>query len=276
MIFSKRTITLQEDKTLFIVPFGDIQSETEYERLDGLVSWLVQKKSEGNQVVLFGMGDYFESPSPSDRGALNAAKSGYGMYEDLAKAIMDTYEARTIKLYEQLKPLVGDFLGLLQGHHWLEFDSKLKSGMPADTNILLANLLKAEYWGTTVQLELQIDGLTFKIFASHGYGSARTPGARVIKRIRMREVVGNANWYCMGHDNEKSVYVTEVLFGREYFKQYYSGTGSFQKAYNFDNPEGSYAEKLLLPPTSLGVVIGMVKVQKDTDGKNRLDYHIST
>lgn len=276
MIFAKRSVKLKEGKTLFLVPFGDIQSEEEYKRLNNLVAWLQARQKEGHEVLLFGMGDYFEAPSPSDRAALRAAKGGFGVYDDLAKTIMDAFEGRTVALYERFKPLIGNFLGLLKGHHWLDFDPNLKAGMPANTNVLLAKLLKTDYWGDTIQMELKVNGMPFKIFAAHGYGSARTPGARISKRIRMREVVGDANWYCMGHDNEKSVYVTEVLFGREYFKQYYSGTGSFQRAYNFDNTEGSYAEALLLPPTSLGVVMCMVKIGRDSRGKAKLDYHIST
>ena len=125
-------------------------------------------------------------------------------------------------------------------------------------------------------LRLMINDLPFEIFATHGYGSARTPGARITKRIRMREVYLAANWYVMGHDNEKSVYVTEALRDREYIKQYYSGSGSFQRSYNFDEPEGTYAEKLLLPPSALGVVICRVEIQQDEYGKSRLDYHVST
>ena len=276
MIFSKHNVELDDGKTLFVVPFGDIQSKEEYARLDGLVKWLKVKKDDGNEVVLFGMGDYFESPAPSDRAALNAAKHGFGHYEELAKDIMNVYEGRTKDLAQRFAPLAGDVKGLLKGHHFLDFIHDFRPDLPANTNVLLSQLLGCEYWGDTIQLTLTVNELPFKIFAAHGYGSARTPGARITKRIRMREVVMDAHWYCMGHDNEKSVYVTEGLQGREYLKQYYSGTGSFQRSYNFDQAEGSYAEKLLLPPSSLGVVIGTVKVQEDSDGNTRLDYHIST
>ena len=92
----------------------------------------------------------------------------------------------------------------------------------------------------------------------------------------MREVVLDAHWYVQGHDNEKVVYPTEGLIGREYLKQYFSGTGSLQRSYRFDQPEGSYAEDLLLPPSVLGFVIAQVAVQTDSKGNKRLDYHVST
>ena len=276
MIFSTRNVTLNEGKSLFLVPFGDMQSEKELDRLEGLVQWLLNRQSEGHQIGMFGMGDYFEAPSPSDRAALRAAKSGFGMYDDLAKTIMDAYEGRTLTLARYLEPIVPDIYGLLRGHHWLEFIQQFRPHLPRDTNVLLAELLKAEYWGSTIQLELSINDLPFKIFAAHGYGSARTPGARVTKRIRMREVVLDAHWYVQGHDNEKVVYPTEALVGRKYIKQYFSGSGSLQRSYSFDEAEGSYAEDLLLPPSVLGFVIARISIQTDKNGQKRLDYHVST
>lgn len=276
MIFATRKIMLQPNKSLLIVPFGEIQTEAEYERLVALVKWLGKHKKRGGQVLMLGMGDYFESPSPSDRAALRAAKQGSGMYEELAKDIMAIYEARTRNIADILAPLSGDIAGLLRGHHWLEFLPSIRADLPADTNRLLALLLKTLYLGSSVQLIVEVNGLPFKIFATHGYGSARTAGARVAKRLRMRDVVLDANWYIMGHDNEKMVYPTEALVGREYKKQYFSGSGSFQRSYNLDEAEGTYAEDLLLPPTTLGVVICTVKPQKDTVGETRLDFHVST
>lgn len=273
MIFAKRSVQLSGGKSLYIVPFGDIQTDAEYDRLRDLVKWLQQRESEGHQVLMFGMGDYFESPSPSDRAAIRAAKRGFGLYEELAKDIENVYANRAIKISELLESMKGRIAGLLQGHHFLEFVS---SGMPKDTTRYLAELLGAEFWGDTVVLTLTINGKEFTIVATHGYGSARTPGARVIKRLRMREVYLTADWYVMGHDNEKSVYVTEALVKRNYKKQYYTGSGSFQRAYNFDDPEGTYAEKLMLPPSALGVVICTVKIQEGRNGQQRLDYHIST
>lgn len=275
MIFATKDITLDSGKSLLIVPFGDIQSASEYGRVAELANWLAEHEQQGHQVILFGMGDYFESPSPSDRAALKAAKRGFGHYDELAKDIMGIYEKRAYEIAERLKPVQDNIAGLLRGHHWVEFVTRLRPDLPDDSNKLLARLLNCFYWGSSAQFTININNMPFKIFASHGYGSARTPGARVTKRIRMREVVLDANWYVMGHDNEKIVYPTQVLVGREYFKQYFAGSGSFQRSYNFDEPEGTYAEDLLLPPSVLGVNICTIKVQHDKGGQPRLDYHIS-
>jgi len=275
MIFTKQDVKLKPGKSLFIVPFGEVQSEEEYPRLKNLVNWLLKRQAEGHRVLGLGMGDYFESPSPSDRAAMHAAKRGFGFYDELARDIMRIYEKRTNEIADLLMPLKGHLGGLLRGHHWLEFATNLRADLPADSNRLLAQLLSCPYLGSTVQLTVRVNGLPFRIFASHGYGSARTPGARLAKRLRMREVVMDAHWYVMGHDNDKLVYPTEALQGREYLKKGFSGSGSFQRAYSFDKTEGSYAEDLLLPPTSLGVVIARVSADV-RNGKKRLDYHVST
>jgi hypothetical protein len=273
MIFVKRTVKLKPKKSLFLVPFGEVQSEEEYPRLKGLVDWLLTRKREGHEVLMLGMGDYFESPSPSDRAAMHAAKRGFGFYEELARDIMRIYEKRTHEIADILMPLRGHFGGFLRGHHWLEFATHLRADLPPDSNQLLAQLLDGPYLGSTVQLTINVNGLPFRVFASHGYGSARTPGARIAKRLRMRDVVLDAHLYVMGHDNDKVVYPSEALVGREYLKQYFAGSGSFQRAYNFDKTEGTYAEDLLLPPTALGVVIAEVKMKED---KKKLNYHVST
>src|SRR3990167_1253273 len=107
MIFKEQNIKLKPEKSLFIVPLGEIQSEEEYPRLNRLVEWLIARQAEGHKVLVLGMGDYFESPSPSDRAAINGAKRGFGFYEELARDIMALYEKRTIQIADMLKPLIG-------------------------------------------------------------------------------------------------------------------------------------------------------------------------
>ncbi|MGH9876369.1 MAG: hypothetical protein ACRD5H_01920, partial [Nitrososphaerales archaeon] len=89
-------------------------------------------------------------------------------------------------------------------------------------------------------------------------------------------VFGHANWYVMGHDDEKCVYPLEALQAdKSYLKQYFSGSGSFQRGYNIGRTQASYVEKLLLTPNALGVVICTVEIQ-ERHGMLKLDYHLST
>jgi hypothetical protein len=273
LIFPEISVEIPEARSLIIIPFGDIQSKKEYHRLEGLVSWIKSKEERGHRVLMLGMGDYFESPSPSDRAALRAAKRGFGMYEELAKDIQDVYERATRQLAAYLDPMKGKVIGLHKGHHWMEsFNAEWR-----DTNQLLCQLLETTYLGHDAYTTIKINGKhEFRIFSAHGpNGGGSAPGARVNRRIKMKEVQALAHWYVMAHDNDGFVYPKQTFVGREYLKQYFTGSKSLQQSYNFDEPEGTYAEEALLPPAVLGFVMCKIKVVND-GGQERLDYLVST
>lgn len=245
-----------------------------------MIQWCVAKQKKGHIVKLWGIGDYFETFSPSERAALQAGKSGYGLHETTKEKLDQWVQGEADAVYKILKPMTGNFICLLTGHHkhlWFVPKGK-KEGMTTDE--YLCQKLGCEYAGDLVQIQLLINGLRFKIFAAHGYGSARTIGARMAKRIRMRDVVSDANWYVMGHDDEKMVVPTETIVTNDhgevsYLKQYFSGSGSFQRSYTMGKADAGYIEQGLYPPASLGVVIGTVML-REKNGKPALDYHIST
>jgi hypothetical protein len=143
----------------------------------------------------------------------------------------------------------------------------------------LCDLLGTTYGGQLGFIQISFgDGLNLRILASHGYGGARTPGARVIKRVRMNEVA-EADLYLMAHDNTKMAISDNVVSydnSGKYFarKRTYCGTGSFQRAYPDGDPAGGYVEQLLLPPSDLGAVLTVVRKEK-RDGRWRIDWHTS-
>lgn len=278
MIIHNTTLKLKPGQLLYIIPLGDIQSESEYNRLSSLVSWCIKRKKEGSIVRLLGMGDYFETFSPSERAALRHGKSGYGLHETTQEKLDSVVQAQADEFYEIVKPMRKHFFGLLRGHHKHDFFFATKD-RAVSTDQYLCEKLDCEYFGSVVVVKLLINGLPFVIFASHGYGSARTKGSKLMKRLRMRDVYLDANLYIQGHDNEKMVVPEEPMFtndqGIYYKKQYFIGSGSFQKAYNEGKADGGYIEDALYPPCSLGVVICTVQVVKNKQGKNRLDYHCS-
>lgn len=287
MIFDERTIFVKLNQPIYIVPWGDVQSEKEYPRLEALISWLTTKVDEGAKIVMFGMGDYFEAPSPSDQAALSAAKGGYGLYEDAKIALDGVYGERMDRMVAMFKNKPILLTGLLKGHHQHTFCG-LHEKYPnrASTDEQMAHELNARYYGQLVALTLNIETdwptpnarpiFPFHILATHGYGSARTPGARLTKRIRMRDVYGHAHWYVMGHDDEKLVYPLEAIQpNRSYLKQYFTGSGSFQRGYNFDSAADNYIEQLMLPPAAMGVVICTLTLVERNE-KLRLDYHVSS
>jgi hypothetical protein len=279
LIVHNASLKLKPGQHLYLIPIGDIQSESEYDRLADLVNWCLEREKEGHIVRLWGQGDYFETFSPSERAALRHGKSGYGLHETTQEKLDQQVQAQADEFLGIVGPLRGKVLGLLRGHHKHDFFIPKDARVGLTTDQYLCHKLDAVYFGSVVVIKLLINGLLFTVFASHGYGNARTKGARLNKRLRMRDVYLDANWYVMGHDNEKMVDVDEPMFtndeGVYYKKQYFSGSGSFQRSYEVGRADGGYVEDALYPPCSLGVVICTIKVVKGKNGKPRLDYHVS-
>lgn len=267
---------------LVIVPMGDLHSNTDgcdKERLAGLFAW-IKRQQKKKEVLILGVGDYIDAWSPSERAVIGGGKSGYGLhetsYEELDRVAFALSD-RFLEYFKGVKP--GSVVELGEGHHFMTFKSK-KSGKYCNlsTTEYMCDKLGAKFGTEVAYVEFLLPhGLKLKVVATHGYGGARTDGARVVKRTRMADTFGDAHIYLMGHDNTKAVYTKQRIGfdGGEMYalKQYFCGTGSFQRAYTIGG-ETNYVERLLLPPNDLGVVMIHVQVE-ERKGKWRLDYHIS-
>lgn len=263
-------ITIPKGKELVIAPFGDIQSDEILDELDDVVNDLIGHQKAGNIVRGFGLGDYFETFSPSER----ARKAGANFHETTLADISKDVHAKADHIAGRLAPLTKRISTISQGHHW-DF-IKTKDGRLISSDAYIAEKLGAQFAGDGVTwLEYMVNGHPFDVIGMHGYGSARTPGARLNKRVAMKEITPTANWYCMGHDNSM---VSDPRFAlkkmpngtKSYIKQYFSGIGCIQTAYS-EGLEASYAEKLALPPAAIGFVKMRVCV-REKNGKQVLSY----
>lgn len=284
MIRKQINYSLKPGQSLFISPFNDIHYNTEEcdrERFHRYIQWGVNQKKKGNLIVGIGLGDYNDTLSPSERAALVSAKGGYGLHETTLREIDKLIESQTLAFSKAVWPWKGDIAMLLEGHHYSCYsgvypNKKLKGGTTTEH---LCSLLQATYGGQLGILDIHFGhGLRLRVVATHGYGGARTPGARVIKRVRMNEVY-EGDLYLMAHDNTKMAISDNVLshdpngkfISR---KRTYCGVGSFQKAYPDATAQGGYVEAIMLPPSDLGAVITEVRVE-EREGKWRLDWHTS-
>jgi len=276
MILVRDKITLKQGQQLIIIPFGDIQDETQFDRLIEMVEMCLEFKRQGHIVRLFGTGDYFETHSPSERRKYAAADFHETTVRDFMQANLDKAD-RFVSIF---KPLTGDVISILQGHHWVHLRPK-KNNAIISSDEYIADKLKATFAGDGVaRILLTINGYPFKIMADHGFGTGRQKGGRLLKRIRMRDVMLNCNWYVMGHDNEKMVDPSEPLEFRDdgslsYKKQYFTGVGCFQEAYHDGELQADYAEKGLYPPACIGVVRCTIKFVEH-GGRKLLDYEVTT
>lgn len=284
MIRKRINYNLKPGQSLWIAPFNDIHyntDECDKERFHRYIQWGANKLKAGDKLCAIGLGDYNDTLSPSERAAIVSAKGGYGMHETTLRELDKMVEGMTNNFTAAMLPWKGSIAMLLEGHHYMCYSAMhpSKSLRGSSTTEHLCTLLGATFGGQLGILDLNFGhSLRLIVVATHGYGGARTPGARVIKRVRMNEVY-EGDLYLMAHDNTKMAISDNVLkhLANGTFvarKRTYCGVGSFQKAYPDKQPQGGYVEAIMLPPSDLGAVITQVKVEL-RNGKYRLDWHTS-
>ncbi len=279
-------LKVNSEQKLFIVPIGDIHynsKDCDRERFLNLVQWAVKKKKRGHLVKFIGMGDYNDTLSSSERQVITAAKGGQGLHDStydeldkMAKSISDTF-------LKAVEPVKKDFLGLAEGHHFMQFQTR-KSGYLGRTNTeYLCDKLGCDYYGTTgkIAIEFPPSNKKLRLLIHHGFGSGTTLGGRITKRQKVGNSFPDVNVVLLGHDHCKIVGLDQGIIddpssrdGLDTIKRYYIGTGSFLKGYMAGNAQGSYIEQTLMPPAELGVVIIEVGLEKK-DKRYRLDFHAS-
>ena len=199
-----------------------------------------------------GMGDYIDFLSPSNRQRLTSA----GLY-DTADAVID---AKAHELVEEvfetmLKPTVGRWLGLLEGHHFFEFQG-------STSDMELAVMLECPFLGTSAYVKLTPSGVV--IYAHHGQGGGILPASGLNKLYHHSAGLHGADVYLMGHNTKLGVTRlsrptpnwdkdtpdlthTDVLL---------VNTGGFSKSNIVGHkigriPRGDYAEKGMMTPSPL-------------------------
>jgi hypothetical protein len=175
-------------------------------------------------------------------------------FDEWAAAISETFVATA------LKPVREHFLGLIEGHHYMLFQSgneKFKRWYGETNTKYLADLLKCDYLGTCGYVTLDFgDGLKFEIIAHHGRGAAQTRNARILKRKRFGEGFPTANAVMVGHDHDLFIEPEQGLGANEDgtypVARYYVATGSYLRGYILGRERGTYVEQGMLKPGQLG------------------------
>jgi hypothetical protein len=280
-----------EGNAVHIAPFNDIHYNTEEcdkERFLRYIAWGAKEIKKGNHLVGIGLGDYNDILSPSERATFHSAKGGYGLHETSLQQFDIWLDGITQTFAGAMQPWIGHIRMLLQGHHHMCYSAVAKGPLRRfrgwSNTEHLCELLDCTFGGQLGVVDLTFGhNLRLTVVATHGYGGARTAGARVTKRIRMNEVYtippgASGILYLMAHDNTKMAISDNVLTHEngKYVarKRTYCGTGSFQRAYPDNEPNGGYVEEIMLPPSDLGAVITTVRKEK-RNGRWRLDWHTS-
>lgn len=248
-------------KELRLMPIGDIQytglpdDPCDLDRLVRHLEWGVK-----NDVVFVGMGDYSDFASPSNRQRIKAA----ALYDAATAVIEDAAERGLNKLKEAMAPTQGRWLGLLEGHHFYEFED----GTTTDQQ--LARFLGAPFLGSCAMLRLVFRretngkrGMPCIIWAHHGVGGGQTVAAP-LNLLQKVATHFEADIYLMGHQHKAvsalldRLYITThgkpILYDRT---KALVATGSFLKGYmqgskKGGRPQGTYVERRMLMPVALG------------------------
>ncbi len=250
-----------------IIPIGDIQIQENRKLVDleGLKS--VIDYGVKHNAFFIGMGDFVDMESPSSRSALKFS----GVYD----SVVDAIDAKAQELEDELKkilePTIGKWLGLVQGHHYHEY----QDGTTSDTRF--ANYLKTKFLGDVGIVHLPFKPKnshhqipTIDIFVTHGSGGGAAPTSALNKLVNFSKGF-IADIYLTGHHHKlsalslarikavfpKGVYGVEGWLEEEPY--YLASTGSFLKGYlqgsqKDGRAQGAYPEKANMNPLALGAI----------------------
>ena len=253
---------LDGKKPLIIMPFADIQYGAQGCNKE-LLKEFVEKGMDLGAWFL-SLGDTVDVASPGQRARL----ASLNLY-DSTREFMDDQADKNVKgAMGILGPTKGHWLGMLRGHHYWPYSD----GTTSDTR--LANALNAKFLGDCAAILIRL-GLgrpghrhyrTCKIWTHHGMGGGQTAGAP-LNRLEHVLKVFTADIYLMAHQHKlaatKVPQVDYEIVGKNRIRmtnrdRILACVGSFLKGYEHGstdpsgNPAGSYVEKGMLTPTTLG------------------------
>lgn len=264
---------------LTIAPIGDLQFASGTASVDHFKRHLDFVMKQPNP-VLIGMGDFVDVASPSNRAKIKSA----GFYDSVHEALVDSAERQLETVLKLLKGTENHWAGLLEGHHFYEFDD----GTTTDTRF--AERLGCPFLGTSAFVRVHVgregtnSHLTCTCFVHHGAGSGVRASAPLNKLESLMSGF-DADIYMIGHMSKKATAPVDQLYASRtgnlsHRSKYLVGTGGFSQGYHegsvsaAGNARGSYVEQGLMKPVTLGAPILTVKIQR-TNSKDKLDIHAS-
>jgi hypothetical protein len=180
-----------------LIFFGDIHRDSPNFALGRWKEFLAYAKAQ-KDAYFFGMGDYIDSMSTSERESMIRATFHESTTDDIEKLA----SAKVRTLAKELEFMRGRLIGLLNGNHFFSFPSGINSDQK------LCEELGCKYLGVSSFTRLTFDyhgaRQSFDIWAHHGAGGSRLPGGSINRVDQMREHA-EADCYVMGHDHKRLV-----------------------------------------------------------------------
>lgn len=254
----QHTITLKSaTQPVTICPLGDIQwagdeEDIAYDLLEEHLRWCLKLPTP----LFAGMGDYLDFASPSMRRALDQ----HITYDTAKKVITDKSKALVDDLFKRLlKPTVGKWAGITQGHHHHQVILTTKrdgSEVTEDSDVYLAKRLDAPWLDEMGVVKLKFPGGgVFRILLFHGSGNSVFPWGPLIKLYRMMPHF-HVDLMLQGHQTKKAVgEIDRLVFPDDsddirHMTIKMVGTGGWMKGYI--NGRRTYVSSAGLGPVALG------------------------
>jgi hypothetical protein len=150
-------------------------------------------------VYFFGMGDYLDSTSTTERECLGSISTK--MHETFRDDIQALQLAKVEMIAKEIAFMKGRIIGMINGNHFFQFQSGINSDQK------LCELLGATYFGVCSFVRLTFESfgrrVTRDIFAHHGQGAARLVGGSINRVAQMFEGV-ECDIAAMGHDHKRA------------------------------------------------------------------------
>lgn len=245
-----------------VMPIGDIQLQQNRDAVDVRRLKAAIKFGVDNNAWFIGGGDFVDMESPSNRRALTMS----GVYDSVIDALDAKAEEMEEELQDILKPTIGRWLGVLEGHHYHPH----QDGSTTDTR--LAAFLKAPFLGTSAYVNLTFKAPghhvnpQYNIWAHHG----RNGGKLLATPLNQLEHVVkgfDADAYLIFHHHKAvagKVSRIYPVFGPkigtlEHREMIIASCGSFLKGYLENHKRngragGLYPESAMMNPLALGSV----------------------
>jgi len=252
----------------FLVPLGDIHigdkgfTEKSRKKLIGYIDWI--KAHKNSRTVL--MGDLLNCAT------LNSPTTPFNQNLTLEEQIDEATKLLT--------PIKGQIIGAIDGNH----EQRLSKYVGYSPTISVCDRLKIPYLGMSAVIEYQMGTQRnrhgkeekepvnhYFIYAHHTTGGGSTPGGKLNRVDKLRQLCVNADIYLGGHNHSMSAMPFEVPEINKNTKtvnllrQFIVTTGGFLEW------DGSYCEKNELPP----VRVGAVKIRLGGSKWCGKDIHVS-
>ena len=239
------------DDTIYLYPIGDVHKYAPLHSSERWSEFLDKVKSRGKKAYLFGMGDYMDFMSSSERS--NFTKSEF--HDSTVQRLDKMADEDVAGLYKDLKFAEGRVIGLIEGNHYYQFNRGETSTQT------LCRLLNTKYLGVATFTRLRFvhknHFAVMDVFAHHGKGAARLLGGS-LNRVQQMAESAEADIYLMGHDHKGPVGKNPRLrlshagsnLAVVERPQLFARTGSFLRGYV--DGEVSYVADGCMNPANLG------------------------